>query len=102
MIHTVGPVWDGGDKAEPDLLCSAYRESLKLAHQLSLRSLAFPSISTGVYRFPIKLATELALQTTIKFCRENPEALDLVRFVTFSDKDEKVYLQVLNALSGAP
>src|SRR4051812_38590226 len=63
IIHTVGPVWNGGDKGEPNLLASCYRRSLELAVKHSLKSIAFPAISTGIYGYPIKAATKIAIET---------------------------------------
>lgn len=99
VIHAVGPVWWGGRENEEELLASAYRRSLEVAAQEGLRSLAFPSLSTGAYKFPIDKATEIAVKTVEGFCREHPEALELVKFVTFSDRDRKVYEKVLSQLS---
>ena len=98
VIHTVGPVWDGGDKGEEELLASAYRNSLTLAHQHAHKTIAFPSISTGVYRFPIEKATQIAINEVQQFLKENPSSLERVVFVTFSDRDFKVYQRELDSL----
>ena len=91
VIHTVGPVYRDGRHGEPDLLASAYRRSLEVAVGAELRSVAFPSISTGAYRFPIGEAAPIALGTVTRFDREHPGALDLIRFVLFSASDLNVY-----------
>ncbi|MEA1926755.1 MAG: O-acetyl-ADP-ribose deacetylase [Candidatus Auribacterota bacterium] len=94
VIHTVGPVYRGGNYREADLLASAYRESLKLASEQGLKSIAFPSISTGAYRYPITAAADIAISTVKKYLREHPE-IELVRFVLFSNRDFNVYQVVL-------
>ena len=91
VIHTVGPVYRDGRHGEPELLASAYRRSLEVAAGAELRSVAFPSISTGAYRFPIAEAAPIALGTVTRFDREHPGALDLIRFVLFSASDLNVY-----------
>lgn len=91
VIHTVGPVWGGGKHDEEELLASCYRNSLNLAKAHNLKSIAFPSISTGVYRFPIELAAPIALRTTETFFEENPGTLEKVIFVLFSEKDFGIY-----------
>ena len=91
VIHAVGPVFRDGRHGEPELLASAYRRCLELAVEHGLRSIAFPSISTGAYRFPIGEAAPIALGTVSRFDRDHPGALDLVRFVLFSASDLAVY-----------
>lgn len=93
VIHTVGPVWRGGKSGEPALLKNAYLNSLKLAVSSGLRTVAFPSISTGAYGFPIQEAGPIALRTVKEFL-EAEDSLDEVVFVLFSEKDLKVYLEV--------
>lgn len=95
VFHAVGPVWDGGSHQEEELLASVYRTCLQMALDEGLRSLAFPSISTGAYGFPIERASEIAVTTVREFGDSHPEALDLVRFVVFSEKDEAVYRKKL-------
>jgi O-acetyl-ADP-ribose deacetylase (regulator of RNase III) len=82
VIHTVGPVWHGGQQGEEDLLASAYRRSLEVAAEKQVRTIAFPSISTGAYRFPFEKATTIALREIKKFLDTNslPEAVTLVAF----------------------
>lgn len=98
VIHAVGPRWSGGTKGEPDLLAGAYRSSLQVAADNGLRSVAFPSISTGVYGYPIRDAARVALRAVSEFLKENPGSLDLVRFVLFSAGDYAVYAEALAEL----
>jgi O-acetyl-ADP-ribose deacetylase (regulator of RNase III) len=95
VIHTVGPVYRDGRHKEPDLLASAYRRSLEVAVGAGLRSVAFPSISTGAYGYPIAEAAPIALRTVRLFGREHPGTLDLIRFVLFSAPDLAVYRETL-------
>ncbi|MBS7643041.1 O-acetyl-ADP-ribose deacetylase [Candidatus Bathyarchaeota archaeon] len=90
VIHTVGPVWQGGDKGEPELLADAYRNSLALAVANGLKTIAFPSISTGAYGYPIEKASRIALRTVKQFL-EKEDRLDEIVFVLFSQHDFKVY-----------
>jgi O-acetyl-ADP-ribose deacetylase (regulator of RNase III) len=83
VIHTVGPVWHGGNHGEPDLLVSAYRECLKLASEHKLKSVSFPSISTGAYGYPVSQAAEMALKTVVSFIQDASSTLDEVYFVLF-------------------
>jgi O-acetyl-ADP-ribose deacetylase (regulator of RNase III) len=95
VIHTVGPVYRDGAHGEPALLASAYRRSLEVASAHGLRSLAFPSISTGAYRYPIRDAARIAVDTVRAYLRDHPD-IALVRFVLFSDGDLSVYEDVLS------
>ncbi|OHB25222.1 MAG: O-acetyl-ADP-ribose deacetylase [Desulfuromonadaceae bacterium GWC2_58_13] len=90
VIHTVGPVWHGGGQGEDDLLAACYRNSLALAAQRQVSSIAFPSISTGVYRFPIDRACRIALSEVLDFLRK-PTTVTRVTFVCFSSADLAVY-----------
>jgi O-acetyl-ADP-ribose deacetylase (regulator of RNase III) len=90
VIHTVGPIYRGGASGEAEILKSAYRESLALALNSGIKSLSFPSISTGVYGYPIKEASTIALKTVIDFTRASVGLVE-VRFVLFSDIDLKTY-----------
>jgi O-acetyl-ADP-ribose deacetylase (regulator of RNase III) len=98
VIHAVGPVYRDGRHGEPELLARAYRRSLEVAAEHGLRSLAFPSISTGAYRFPIAAAAPIALGTVAHFAAERPGTLDRVRFVLFSDADLAAYETALAAV----
>lgn len=100
VIHTVGPIWHGGDRGEADLLYQAYSNSLRLAKEYGVRSIAFPSISTGAYRFPIVQAAAIALSAVRAFAGQNPGALAEVRFVLFSAQDLKVYEEALQREAG--
>jgi len=95
VIHTVGPVYRDGRHGEPELLASAYHRSLEMAVGAQLRSVAFPSISTGAYGYPIAEAAPIALRTVRRFDREHPGVLDLIRFVLFSAPDLAVYQETL-------
>ncbi|MBN2098226.1 MAG: O-acetyl-ADP-ribose deacetylase [Dehalococcoidia bacterium] len=97
VIHTVGPIWHGGDRGEADLLASAYRESLTLAVTSSLKTISFPSISTGAYGYPVDSAAEVALQTVIKFL-EKEVSLQEVVFVLFDNRTCEVYIEELERL----
>ena len=90
VIHTVGPVWKGGNKREAELLASCYRNSLQLAAEKGIRTIAFPSISTGVYGYPVEKAAEIASREVQRFL-ETDEDIEEVIFVCFSDSDYAVY-----------
>jgi len=92
VIHTVGPVWLGGFHIESELLKQAYRNSLKLAVANGLKTVAFPSISTGAYGYPIEEASRVAVETVKKFL-EKEDKLERVIFVLFSERDYQVYLK---------
>jgi O-acetyl-ADP-ribose deacetylase (regulator of RNase III) len=90
VIHTVGPVWYGGSRGEPELLASCYRNSLRLARDVGLESVAFPNISTGVYGYPKRQAAETAVATVKKTVAETP-ALKRIIFVCFDDENYRLY-----------
>ena len=94
VIHTVGPVWNGGSYGEAELLASCYRRSLELAAERNVESIAFPAISTGIYDYPVKAAAEIAIATVRKFA-EKPSSLQRVIFCCFSARDLEVYRQLL-------
>ncbi len=94
VIHTVGPVWKGGNKQEEELLASCYRASLKLALENNIESFAFPNISTGVYRFPKAKAAEIAIREVKSFLVANPGILK-VYFVCFDEENYQIYNQLL-------
>jgi O-acetyl-ADP-ribose deacetylase (regulator of RNase III) len=94
VIHTVGPVWSGGTRGEPETLSNCYRNSLRLAVAHGLRTIAFPAISCGVYRYPIAAAARIAVETSSEFLREN-DSLAEVTFVVSSDEIEAEYRRLL-------
>lgn len=94
VIHTVGPVWQGGEKKEPELLKQCYLRSLRLAVDHRLKTIAFPNISTGVYGFPKGLAAEIATSTVRGFLRE-PGGLEKVTFCVFDPENEAIYKELL-------
>ncbi len=91
VIHTVGPIWNGGRNREEELLANCYFNSMKLAMDNGIRSIAFPSISTGVYSFPVELAAKIAVHTVNRFLQDNPDSFDLVEWVLFDTQTESVY-----------
>lgn len=91
VIHTVGPVWNGGGHNEDQLLADCYRNSLLLAMENQIRTIAFPSISTGVYSFPVERAAKIAVGTVNDFLKEHPEQFDMVMWVLFDDRTEAAY-----------
>ncbi|MBP9012775.1 MAG: O-acetyl-ADP-ribose deacetylase [Smithella sp.] len=95
VIHTVGPVWHGGKKGEPELLASCYRNSLDIAIKQGLKTIAFPSISTGVYGYPIELAAQVAVDT-VRDTVQKSSTLEEVIFCCFSLNDLSVYRSFLN------
>ena len=90
IIHTVGPVWNGGKNNEAELLASCYRNSLQLAIENNCHTIAFPNISTGVYRFPKEAAAEIAIHETLKFLEQEP-SIEKVLFVCFDDENYGIY-----------
>ncbi len=99
VIHTVGPVWYGGNDREPEILASAYRRSLEVAVANQCRTVSFPSISTGAYGFPIDRAAAIALKTITEFLQTHSEIRE-VRMVLFSQNDFDVYARELRTLLG--
>ena len=91
IIHTVGPVWNGGSKGEAELLASCYKTSLEVAKQNGIRRIAFPSISTGIYRFPVDLAAVTAVREVRRRIEEYPDAFDLILWVLFDEKTKRAY-----------
>lgn len=95
IVHTVGPVWRGGDNGEPELLAACYRRSIELASANGAASLAFPSISTGIYGYPIELAARVAVLTVQQIVQNYPDIREVV-FCCFSAGDLAVYEAALN------
>ena len=94
VIHTVGPVWNGGKYNEEKLLANCYKNSLKLAVENNIKTIAFPAISTGVYHFPLKKATKIAVKETKEFL-EKHESIEKVIFVCFDENTFQVYKENL-------
>ncbi len=99
VIHAVGPVYRDGVSGEDRLLASAYRSSLRLAVENGLRSVAFPSLSTGAYHYPLRDAADVALSTVVGFLQNERHGLELVRFVLFDGRTQEEYERVLRRLS---
>ena len=99
VIHTVGPIYRGGQNDEAKLLENAYRNSLQLAMDQGIRTIAFPSISTGVYSYPLEEAAEIAIRTVREFYLMNQEAFDYVRFVLFDERTLRAYDEAIFKLS---
>ena len=91
VIHTVGPIWHGGGYHEAELLANCYRNSLQLAMERGIRRIAFPSISTGVYSYPVSEAADIAIHAASEFIRANPDAFDEVVWVLFDAGTKGVY-----------
>jgi len=98
VIHAVGPVWRGGHQGEPELLASCYRNALRIASELGLRTIAFPSISTGIYGYPVSLAATKALATVASFLSSEPMSPFRVRFVLFDALTFATYAGALDEL----
>ena len=100
VIHTVGPVWHGGSQGEPDLLASAYQESLKVAADNNLVSISFPSISTGAYGYPVAEAARIAIEVVVSFIKEGGTSIKEVVFVLFDKGTYESYLHALRETAG--
>jgi O-acetyl-ADP-ribose deacetylase (regulator of RNase III) len=98
VIHTVGPVWDGGEKDEDELLASCYRRSFEIAREHDLQSIAFPAISTGAYRFPLERATRIARAETERLMRD-PGSIREVRFILFGGDAYDLYKKIFADLT---
>jgi O-acetyl-ADP-ribose deacetylase (regulator of RNase III) len=96
VIHTVGPIWHGGEDREPELLASCYRRSLQVAASSQLRSIAFPSISTGAYGYPSELAARIAIDT-IRQAGNALSAIQQITFCCFSQRDLAIYQSLLSS-----
>ena len=94
VIHTVGPVWHGGDQGEPELLASCHRRALEVAAELGCRSVAFPAISTGVYGYPVERAAPVAIAAVREALRA---PVEVVRFVLFGDEHHRAFERALEA-----
>lgn len=94
IIHTVGPVWNGGNNNEDKLLANCYKNSLRLAVENKAKTIAFPAISTGIYRFPLERATNIAVNEVKKFLKKN-ESIEKVILVCFDEETYQVYNKIL-------
>ena len=101
VIHTVGPVYGEEKGKEAELLAGCYRRSLSLAHQHGCKSIAFPSISTGAFGYPLTEASRIAVRIIREFVREHPDALEVIEIVTFSERDHRLYQQAYEEIMGS-
>ncbi len=102
VIHTVGPVWYGGNHNEAELLANCYRNSLRLAMENGIRSIAFPSISTGVYSYPIEQAADVAVRAVCEFVRKHPDAMDTIEWVLLDDHTRSYYDTAISKAESEP
>ena len=100
VIHTVGPIWYGGEQGEPELLASCYRNTLKVAVDNGITKLAFPSISTGVYGYPVEEAARVAVQTVLEFEKDNPSVINKVVWACFDDRTLAAYTKEIDERTG--
>ena len=101
VFHAIGPVWSGGTQGEPEKLQSTYHRCLELAVELGCRSIAFPSISTGAYGYPVEKAAPVVIETVLDFLRNRPDhGIELVRFCLFSQFALREYSKILRDESG--
>lgn len=98
VIHTVGPIYRDGAHGEADMLASCYNRSLEVAMENGIRKIAFPSISTGVYAYPVEAAAKVAVHTVQQFTQEHPDAFDKIAWVLFDQQTKDVYDRVLQRL----
>lgn len=98
VIHTVGPIYRGGEQGEAKMLASAYQRSLEVAKENGIRTIAFPSISTGVCSYPLEAAARVAVKAVKDFDNENPDTLDRVVWVLFDEQIKMVYDRILRVL----
>lgn len=98
VIHTVGPIWRDGKSNEAELLASCYYNSMKIAAENGIKSIAFPSISTGVYHFPVDLAAKIAVSTVKRFLDANPGTVEIVEWVLFDENTYSYYEKEVDAL----
>lgn len=98
VIHTVGPIWHGGNHNEAELLANCYYNSMELAAENGIRTIAFPSISTGVYSYPLEQAAEIAVSAVKRYLDEHGGEFDLIEWVLFDDRTESAYLKAIDKL----
>ena len=101
VVHAVGPIWSGGQRGEPEQLASAYRRSLEVAIRNGCRSISFPSLSTGAYRYPVDLAARTALETVVRFLQKHQKP-ELVCFVLFDKPTYQAYASALQKIEATP
>lgn len=99
IIHTVGPVWRGGDNGEPDLLVDCYRNSLTRAVEIGARSVGIPAISTGIFGYPVELAADIAVKTAYEMTKAHPQAFDYISLVCFDRPTLTVFNHALESFS---
>lgn len=99
VIHTPGPHWNGGKSGEASLLASCYRSCLEVALKNGIKAIAFPSISTGIYRYPLEEAAEIAIKTAKEFTTKHPDAFDEIKWVLFDDKTLEVYQKAIDRIT---
>lgn len=97
VIHTVGPIWHGGNNKEDEILKNAYLNSLKIAKSNNLKTISFPSISTGAYGYPVELASKVALSAIVEFLKKEDFFLE-IRMVLFKERDFEIYLEALKSI----
>ncbi len=97
VIHTVGPIWSGGNNGEPELLAEAYRNSLALALNIGVKTISFPSISTGAYGYPVGKASRVAMKSIVEFLKKK-SGIEEVRFVLHSSYDLQIYEKALTGI----
>jgi Predicted phosphatase homologous to the C-terminal domain of histone macroH2A1 len=97
IIHTVGPVWGGGKRGEADLLYSCYFRSLEVAKENGVHSVAFPSISTGAYRYPLRQAAEIAAKAVCDYCNQNPDDFDYICWAVLDEKTRDIYAAAIES-----
>jgi len=95
VIHTVGPVWSGGQRGEPETLANCYRNSLRVAGENNIRTVAFPAISCGAYRYPIAAAAKIAIETTTEFLQHG-DSVSQITFVVSTDEIQAAYQRLLS------
>jgi len=96
VIHTVGPVWNLGGSGKSKLLADCYTNSLRIANELDVKFIAFPNISTGVYRYPKKEATIIAINAVRNFMEQENKTVEKILFVCFDDENYSLYAEILN------
>ena len=101
VIHTPGPIWRGGNHRERELLASCYHSCLSCALETGVQKIAFPSISTGVYHFPLEEAAEIAVRTAKAFAEEHPDAFSLIEWILFDDRTLAAYEKALKTVCAA-